>query len=868
MLFFKVHLCLISKNKNMKTFVSGNRFTFMPYRLKGFLNDQKRTTYKFASLCFFICIQLLFPSSKAFAEEFVFETNTIRYVINSNGLNVSLQEKSIGKELIGTVPSPFAFVTYSGKTHPVSQLLHEDDCFVAKFGETGIVAYYRIEAYGTHIIFELKSLKGADPESIRLCDIKTMTFPNTGSIIAAQWNDQITICLMALSERVDSQVRGNNSIFAKVYPQFGMVGEKVALIVVPTSAFLDVVQEVEKTYRLPSPAISGQWAKRSSDIETNYLFIDLSEKTADKIITYAKLGGFKYVLLPWSSWASSRGSYPINTRNFPNGEKSLKDTIDKFHAAGLKVGMHMMTSLVGKNDPLVRPRPDYRLLKDAATVLAEDIDARKMTIAAADDLGAFSDNGRQTGRGADVKNDIQIDNEIIFCGETGSADPRMFSNCKRGAYGTIKKPHKAGTAIYCLAQGAGSYMADLKTSLKEDIADRIATVVNTCGFDMVYFDGGEIDKANGPYWYYVGQQQTAIWKRIKRDVLFQGSGITHWSWHIISRGTCDDYAAIAVRSFMDDHKIYRLKNYRANFMPAELGWCGLLSGGPGHPATTVGDIDHYGARMIAYNAPMSIQTKLKRLERNPRSLDILERLKHIDGFRRSGKITQLQREELKTGNWLAVDNASGVSFQSIKPEKNQSSLKEQTNFVVNHGRVLFQGNMRLISDTTEDKSSLSGRLINRIYFRDHVTTEKDNPWLIAEVSERPVTPQNLSKRKALAVTIQVSHLKKNISPPYPVLNIQLEDDRGRYRDYYIDLDFAGEKTVIIPKTNVERLLPEFGRPKYKFKRAYRSFNYNKVAAVNLRWMRQPENSDMIVFLKKILAVSAQNITTTAAQDDR
>ena len=30
-----------------------------------------------------------------------------------------------------------------------------------------------------------------------------------------------------------------------------------------------------------------------------------------------------------------------------------------------------------------------------------------------------------------------------------------------------------------------------------------------------------------------------------------------------------------------------LKNYRDNFMPSELGWCGLLAGGPYNPATTV-----------------------------------------------------------------------------------------------------------------------------------------------------------------------------------------------------------------------------------------------------------------------------------------
>ena len=45
----------------------------------------------------------------------------------------------------------------------------------------------------------------------------------------------------------------------------------------------------------------------------------------------------------------------------------------KVHAAGFKVGMHMLTSFVGKNDPLVHPTPDPGLLKDGQTTLSADV---------------------------------------------------------------------------------------------------------------------------------------------------------------------------------------------------------------------------------------------------------------------------------------------------------------------------------------------------------------------------------------------------------------------------------------------------------------------------------------------------------------
>ena len=77
--------------------------------------------------------------------------------------------------------------------------------------------------------------------------------------------------------------------------------------------------------------------------------------------------------------------------------------------------------------------------------------------------------------------------------------------------------------------------------------------------------------------------------------------------------------------------------------------------------------------------------------------------------------------------------------------------------------------------------------------------------------------------------------------PGAVLNVQLESGGRNYRDHYIDLDFLGERTIIIPEPNTERMLPEF-RPahaNYAFKTAMYGFNYQDIVAVNFRWMRQP-----------------------------
>jgi hypothetical protein len=78
----------------------------------------------------------------------------------------------------------------------------------------------------------------------------------------------------------------------------------------------------------------------------------------------------------------------------------------------------------------------------------------------------------------------------------------------------------------------------------------------------------------------------------------------------------------------------------------------------------------------------------------------------------------------------------------------------------------------------------------------------------------------------------------------PVLNIQLEAGGKTFRDYYVDLDFSGPKTVILAEPGTSRMLAEF-RPalaNYYFKAAMYGFNYGNIVALNLRWMRYPKGS--------------------------
>ena len=476
-----------------------------------------------------LCAALLFPSALQ-AEDFIFENDLVRWTITAEGASKGLVEKKTGREW--AKPSPLALVKKDNKYHPASSMARQGDLWRIGFRETKIAVDCRITARPRWFVIELVAPPDEEVEEVVFARIDADIPENYGGWLNVRWNEAFAVAILGMSDRVNTSGPAG---WAMVYPEFGMKGQRAVVVAAPKSQLLDVIQQVERDEKLPSPKIGATWAKTSPDVRRGYFFTDLTEQNADETIRYALLGHFGTIMTYDGTWASSLGSYPINPQNFPKGEESLKAVVDKCHAAGLKVGMHMLTSFVGKNDPLVKPKPDPRLLKDAEAVLAADIDAGATEIRSSTSLAGFP--GEPAFYGDEKQGmDLVIDDEIIHYAETGGgtkgggkkeeggATGGVFLKCVRGHLGTKAAPHKAGAKIDHLCERYGCYLVDLRTSLKDELADRVAGVFNRCGFDMIYFDGGECNMANGPYWYWVSQQQMAVYSRIRRDILRAGLG--------------------------------------------------------------------------------------------------------------------------------------------------------------------------------------------------------------------------------------------------------------------------------------------------------------------------------------------------------
>jgi hypothetical protein len=788
------------------------------------------------------------------SSSYAFETSMARLVIQPDGTVSSFTGSQGGEELLQPAGQPFAMVSKDGTLFPATTFEPSGGIYHVTFGNSGISADYRITASTDAIVVELAATEGDGISAIQLVKLSVPLANSGGTYLTARWDSNFTVSLMGLSPQVDTEVAGT-ALSASVYPALAMEGQRVAILAAPTSQFLSVAQAVEHEFQLPSPTIDGVWAKLSPDNNKSYLFTDLNEANADDTIRYALMGGFRYILIYESTWSGSVGSYPINATNFPHGEAGLKAVIDKCHAAGLKVGMHMMTSLVAKTDPLVTPTPDPGLLKVGTTSLAVGLDAKAIAVT----LTSMPANYV-----AASSNDMIIDNEIMECKQISGA---VLQQCVRGFAGTQAAQHQAGATAQFLAQAYGYYLADLQSPLASAISDKISGVINDAGFDMVYFDGGESNAADGSFWYCVGVQQMQIWQRSTRDLLMVGSGATDWTWHLFARGPHDDYAAVAVKQYLANYQAaLQLPADHNSFLPAELGWVGFLQDAPDHPATTPDELEYDAVTMLAQGIPIGLETSYSELEANGRTEEMLTTLGAYEQLRLGGSVSTAVRNQLSQGQWHMT--APGV-FQPVQ---------------YNEQRIAIPGQ----ASVTLDASMPAQELKFRLQVEPNLATVGDpaNIDLVAQNSSVDVSPPganaampgalsnriafgsalDLTSHRALAVQLDVEGPAQT-SGQVPVLNLQLEADGDTFRDYYIDLNFRGSKTIILPEPGTKRMLAEFwpAASNYPFKAAMYLYNYKDVDALNVRWMRYPAGSGITCNLHLVEALQEQATTLSGLQ---
>jgi hypothetical protein len=245
--------------------------------------------------------------------------------------------------------------------------------------------------------------------------------------------------------------------------------------------------------------------------------------------------------------------------------------------------------------------------------------------------------------------------------------------------------------------------------------------------------------------------------------------------------------------------------------------------------------------MLALNSPVSLETSLAALKANGRTEEMLKLLGEYEQLRLGAAMPASVREKLRTGEWHRDgERAIRPVHYGVKRMENAAEVSVPNEF----GGQPFKFRLQAMPVLAQ-----AGDSANKILFRSDPPMALSGTHLGQAMPGAPTgridlkgTTTNLIGHRALAVKLSVDGPASRPNEPHPVLNVQLEASNGTYRDYYIDLDFVGEQTIIIPEPTTDRMLSEF-RPaaaNYPFKAAmYSNFDYQRITAVNFRWMRYP-----------------------------
>ncbi|MCX6908997.1 MAG: hypothetical protein NTY01_13280 [Verrucomicrobia bacterium] len=463
-------------------------------------------------------------------------------------------------------------------------------------------------------------------------------------------------------------------LYAETTKQFGVEPAGVGVIACPRAQFEKTIERFELASGLPSPRVDGVWAKTSPAAKRSYLFItNFAEKDTDEVIAFAKRGHFDAILIVQSSWCSSTGHYPINTKNFPRGLDSLKATFARLKRAGFKVGLHYLAPSIYPPDPYLTPVPDARLVRDASAELAGDMDAKATFIPTTAAPERFpAEDGGYDGDGAV----IQIGNELIRYTERSMKPPFGFTGCVRGLHGTAAAAHARGARLTHLRKSYGYFLFDMDTTLINEVADNLARVVNALNADMVYWDGSE--RLQGDHAYYNAKLQKAFYDRFKnKNMLIQGSSHSHYSWHIHARcASADGHGDL--KGYLDERTPSFTSYYFPNLMPLDIGWYYVYD-----VQATVDQFEYVLNKSVGFDSSVSLQTSPKHIREHPYVDVIVDLIGAYERLRLGGKVPEETRAKLRVPqrDYRLVRDGRGQALQRViyEPWCSITALDGKTN---------------------------------------------------------------------------------------------------------------------------------------------------------------------------------------------
>jgi len=573
----------------------------------------------------------------------VLENELCRYEIGTDGKNRALVNLADWQDYAQS-GVPFMVAGQGPKTFAASKVELNGDVLTVSFADCPCQVTAKVEIRPRYFTLTVTGVSGGELDWLQLCNLRVKMNENAGALVNAAWDGQFAACVLACNDRTDGGSHGVPR--ARAYREFGIVGAKVAIVGVPTggpepsSKLLDAIEIVELEQGLPHPTINGVWIKRAPERFASYLMCSgVNQQNIDQVIEFAR-GGFGCIEI---FWERSTPSYEPNPALFPDGLAGLKAVADKVHAAGMQLGMHVMQGMVGwgsKDDPYITPKADPRLLQDRHATLAAPLDTSSTEIRI-----------REATDGWPEKGDLFVEGEIV---RYEKLPPNGFAQCQRGLHKTTVVAHDEGAPVGHLVNcfpiwGYTVYCPDVKSTMIDEICDRIAHVFNEVGADMSYFDGGEEIAVQPPHWRNQGRIALGVQSRLRKPVILEGNALyTHLSWHVISRGSPSyDPIYFGRRAYTLRFKGQNPAGWARNLLTGDVGWFAPHTHSLATDAVTPDEVELLCLKALGGKAPISFSVNANNLSANKRMPEMREIIRTCDELKRRNYFTEAVCAELR-----------------------------------------------------------------------------------------------------------------------------------------------------------------------------------------------------------------------------
>ncbi len=601
--------------------------------------------------------------------DIVIENPEMKLVLKSNGYAKSLIHKATGEELLAEATmTPLSEATFlrrhdrvmnwteekgdhlprceknaGHRVHSSSVNRKGDSLLIGFEGVTDtLVLGIDLTDHYLGLTIEGWKGKGNGYKDVRFLQLPVREKTHFGDWLNMMWDDETAYGILGTDPRTHIQAerrKGYRVLHATAYPDLHAEKTGAALVVSNTDELLNHIDQLEKDYGLPRGAAARQ-KERYAD---SYFWAkNVTPENISKNIQIAKQAGFSGLMISYQSFTESAGHLEWNS-DYPNGMEDLKEVTREIRSAGLTPAFHIHYSKADKWDPYVEDTPDHRLNLRRLFTLSKSLSPGDTTVWVEEDPHLTTlDEGRRI---------LKVGNELIRYERYTTSPPYKFVGCERGVLNSEVSSHPTGLKMGVLDVDTWTRFVrfDQRTSIQDEVAERVAELYNEGGFESIYYDGAE--DIHPPDWYNTAKAQYEVYKKLDAQPLFgEGASYSHFSWHMLTRGNPWDtqgYSPEELKEAIREESGAQAPRMKENF--SRFTFVRLAYDVP--DSTTIGTqpdmLEYACSRAAAWDLPISVWDDSQNFRNHPRTEDNLEVVRRWEEVRASDWLTEEQKKRLR-----------------------------------------------------------------------------------------------------------------------------------------------------------------------------------------------------------------------------